>query len=49
VEERTNGWINHCLGIDRHDEITVQANQGFLYLSQVARRRVDRCELFDTL
>src|SRR5262245_15023759 len=51
VVERTNGWINHCRRIDRPYEITLQAREGFVYLSQIALllRRLDRSELFDTL
>jgi hypothetical protein len=29
VVERTNGWINHCRRLDRHDEITPNAHEGF--------------------
>ena len=51
VVERTNGWINHCRRLDRHDEVTLKAHEGFLYLSQIALllRRLDRTQLFDTL
>ncbi len=51
VVERTNGWINHCRRIDRHYETTLQAHEGFVYLSQIALllRRLDRSQLFDTL
>jgi hypothetical protein len=36
---------------DRHYEITLQAHEGFVYLSQIALllRRLDRSQLFDTL
>ncbi len=51
VVERTNGWINHCRRLDRHYEITLDAHEGFLILSQIALllRRLDRSQLFDTL
>ena len=51
VVERTNGWINHCRRLDRHYEVTLDAHQGFLILSQIALllRRLDRSQLFDTL
>jgi putative transposase len=51
VVERTNRWINHCRHIDRHYEITPQAHEGFVYLSQIAPllRRLNRSQLFDTL
>ena len=51
VVERTNGWINHCRRLDRHYEVTLEAHEGFLYLSQIALllRRLDRTQLFDTL
>jgi transposase len=51
VVERTNGWINHCRRLDRHHEITLDAHEGFLMLSQIALllRRLDRSQLFDTL
>ena len=51
VVERTNGWINHCRRLDRHYEVTLQANEGFLVLSQIALliRRFNRSQLFDTL
>lgn len=49
--ERTNGWINHCRRIDRQYEVTLEAHEGFLHLSQIALllRRLDRTQLFDTL
>lgn len=51
ILERTNGSINHCRRLDRHYEITLDAHQGFLILSQIAPlpRRLDRSQLFDTL
>lgn len=51
VVERTNGSINHCRRIDRQYEVTLDAHEGFLYLSQIALllRRLDRTQLFDTL
>jgi transposase len=51
VVERTNRWINHCRHINRHYEITPQAHEGFVYLSQIAPllRRLNRSQLFDTL
>ena len=51
VVERTNGWINHCRRLDRHYEITLDAHEGFLMLSQIALllRRLDLSQLFDTL
>lgn len=49
--ERTNGWINHCRRIDRHDEMTLAAHEGFVHISQIALllRRLDHSQLFDTL
>ncbi len=46
-----NGWINHCRRLDRHYEVTLDAHEGFLILSQIALRlsRLDRSQLFDTL
>jgi transposase len=32
--EPTNGWINHCRRLDRHYEITLEAHEGLLILSQ---------------
>ncbi len=51
VVEHTNGWINHCRRLDRHYEITLDAYEGFLILSQIALllARLDRSQLFDTL
>jgi transposase len=51
VVERTNGWINNCRRLDRHYEVTLTANEGFLILSQIALllRRLDRSQLVDTL
>jgi transposase len=51
VVERTSGWLNHRRRIDRHYEMTLIAQAGFVYLSQIARlhRRLDRSHLFDTL
>lgn len=51
VVERTNGRINHCRRLDRHYEVTLDAHEGFLILSQIALllRRLDRSQLFDTL
>jgi transposase len=51
VVERINGWINRCRCLDRHYEITLEAHQGFLLLSQIGLllRRLDRSQLFDTL
>jgi transposase len=51
VAEPTNGWINHCHRIDRHNNVTLAAHEGFVYLSQIAPllRRLDRSQLFDTL
>ena len=51
VVERTNGWITHCRRLDRHYEVTLDAHEGFLILSQIALllRRLDRSQLFDTL
>jgi transposase len=50
VVERTNGWINHCRRLDRHYEVTLDAHEGFLILSQIALllRRLDGSQLFDT-
>ncbi|MDD7811903.1 transposase [Mycobacterium sp. CSUR Q5927] len=50
VAERTNGWINHCRRIDRQYEATLEAHDGFCYLSQIAPllRRLDCTQLFDT-
>ena len=50
VVERTNGWINHCRRLDRHHETTLQAHEGFLYLSQIPLllRQLDHTQLFDT-
>jgi putative transposase len=50
VFEHTNGWINHCRRLDRHDETTLDADEGFLILSQIALplRRLDHRQLFDT-
>jgi hypothetical protein len=41
----------HCRRLDRHYEVTLDAHEGFLILSQIALllRRLDRCQLFDTL
>ncbi len=49
--ERTNGWINHCRRLDRHYEVTLNAHEGFLYLSQIALllRRPDRPQSLDAL
>jgi transposase len=51
VVERTNAWINHCRRLDRHYEVTLDAHEGFLILSQIALllRRLDCSQLFDTL
>ena len=51
VVERTNGWINHCRRLGRHYEITLDAHEGFLMLSQIALllRRLDLSQLYDTL
>jgi hypothetical protein len=51
VVERTNGWINRCPRLDRHYEVTLQAHEGLLILSQIALLRpgLDRSQLFDTL
>ena len=45
--ERANTWINHCRRLDRHYEITLDAHEGFLVLSQIAvlLRRLDRSQL----
>jgi transposase len=44
VIERTHGWIDHCRRLDRRDNITPEAHEGFLILSQIALllRRLDR-------
>jgi transposase len=50
VVEPINCWINHYRRIDRHYETTLQAHEGFVYLSQIALRSgLDRSQLFDTL
>lgn len=51
VVEHTNGWINPCRRPSRHYEVTLDAHEGFLVLSQIALllQRLDRNQLFDTL
>lgn len=34
--ERPNGWIKHCRRITRHYDVTLDAHEGFLLLSQIA-------------
>jgi transposase len=50
VVDPTNGSINHYRRLDRHYEITLAGNEGFLLLSQTAPllSRLDRSQLFDT-
>jgi transposase len=48
VVERTDGWINHCRRLEGHYEVTLDAYEGFLILSQIALllRQLDQSQLF---